>query len=182
LGQEFGGILRQKSMSLISDTRQADQIVELIEPALADMGLEIVRVLFKGGDQTVLQVMLDRADGERIDVDDCSDASRTISALLDVADPVPGSYDLEVSSPGIDRPLTRAKDFELFAGFEARVELAQAQDGQRRYVGRLKGLIGDDVCITSNGKDIALPLAAIAKAKLVLTDELIKKMATAAKS
>lgn len=163
-------------MSLISETRQTDDIFMLIEPALTAMGLEIVRVRITGRDELVLQIMLECTDGGQIDVDDCSNASRTISALLDVEDPFPGHYDLEVSSPGIDRPLTRRKDFERYAGFEARIELAKAKDGKRRYRGRIKGMARDDVQLEADGADVSLPLDSIIKAKLVLTDELIERM------
>ena len=95
-------------MSLVSDSREARRILDLVEPALMPLGLEVVRVLLTGAKHPVLQIMLDRSDGRPIDVDDCAEASRLISVLLDAEDPIPGSYDLEVSSPGIDRPLTRS--------------------------------------------------------------------------
>ncbi len=161
-------------MSLISQSKQTDQIFQLIEPAMADKGLEVVRVRILDGDDTILEIFLDRADDRHIDVDDCVSASRAISALLDIEDPIAGHYDLEVSSPGIDRPLTRPKDFERYAGFEARIELEKAKDGQRRFRGLLKGLAEDEVMLEADGKDVLLPLEAIAKAKLILTDELIK--------
>lgn len=149
----------------------------LIEPSLADLGYEIVRIRFHGDGRPVLQIMIDRADGADVTVDDCTLASRTVSALLDVADPIPGAYELELSSPGLDRPLTRAKDFESFSGNEARVELKSAIEGRRRFRGRLLGLDGDTVRMAvpleATETEFALPLAAIAKAKLVLTDELL---------
>lgn len=160
-------------MSLISQSPQTDRIFELITPALTDMELEVVQVRILDGEDTVLRILLDRTDGQHIDVDDCVTASRTISALLDIEDPISGHYDLEVSSPGIDRPLTRPKDFERFAGFEARIELEKARDGQRRFRGRLKGMNDDEVMLEANGEDVLLPLSEIAKAKLILTDELI---------
>jgi ribosome maturation factor RimP len=164
-------------MSLVSDTAQTDIVVDLIEASLADLGYEVVRVRLHGDSRTVLQVMIDRADGADVTVDDCAQVSRTVSALLDVADPIAGAYELEVSSPGLDRPLTRAKDFQSFRGNEARVELKQAVDGRRRFRGRLLGLEGDMVRMAVAGDaeetEFALPLAAIAQAKLVLTDELL---------
>ena len=101
------------------ETRQIEQ---MIEPSLAAMGYEIVRVHISGGHRPILQIMIERIDGREITVDDCADSSRAISALLDVEDPLPTAYELEVSSPGIDRPLTRPKDFERFAGHLAKIE------------------------------------------------------------
>lgn len=165
-----------RSLNLVSENTRTDQVVAIIEPSLADLGYELVRVHFGGGDRPVLQIMLDRVDGADITIDDCTLASRTISALLDVADPIPEAYELEVGSPGIDRPLTRAKDFDSFAGFEAKVELRQAVDGRRRFRGRLLGLDAGMVRLAdpdSEEEEITLPVADVAKAKLVLTDELI---------
>lgn len=164
-------------MSLVSETAQTDTVLQLIEPSLVDLGYEVVRVRFQGAGRPVLQVMIERRDGVDINVDDCALASRTISALLDVADPIAGAYELEVSSPGLDRPLTRAKDFESFSGSEARIEMKTAIDGRRRFRGRLLGIAGDTVrvavALDATETEFALPLAAIAKAKLVLTDELL---------
>ena len=163
-------------MNLISETVQTDRIVAIVEPSLGAMGYEIVRVLLRGGDRLVLQVMIDRADGETVTIDDCTEASRTVSALLDVDDPISGAYELEVSSPGIDRPLTRPKDFERFAGFEARVEVKVPVDGRKRFRGRLLGIADDAVRLAGDDAadtEISLPLAGIARAKLVLNDELL---------
>lgn len=163
-------------MNLVSDTVQTDRIVTIVEPSLAAMGYELVRVMLRGGDRPVLQVMIDRADGDEVTIDDCVDASRTMSALLDVEDPISDAYELEVSSPGIDRPLTRPKDFERFAGLEARIELKQAVEGRKRFRGRLLGLDGDIVRLVGEhapDAELSLPLAGIVRAKLVLTDELL---------
>lgn len=161
----------------MADTAQ--RIERLIEPALTAMGYELVRVAFRGGGQQTLQIMAERRDGAGMTVDDCADISRTLSALLDVEDPIAGSYTLEVSSPGIDRPLVKRADFERFAGFEARIETVQPIAGRKRFRGRLMGVVGDDVRLRepdnaegANG-ETRVPLAAIARAKLVLTDELI---------
>lgn len=149
-------------------------IERIIEPALAAMGYELVRVQLSGGHhRPTLQVMLERADGRSVVVEDCEAASRAISALLDVEDPIPSAYHLEVSSPGIDRPLTRAKDFARFAGHLARIELKLPIDGRRRFQGRLVGLKDERVLILTETGETALPMGEIAKAKLVLTDELI---------
>ncbi len=164
-------------MSLVSDTPQTDTVLQLLEPSLTDLGYEVVRVRMQGDGRPVLQIMIDRADGVDITVEDCTLVSRSASALLDVADPIPGAYELEVSSPGLDRPLTRAKDFESYTGNEARIELKAAIDGRRRFRGRLLGMAGDKVRmlvpLESVETEFELPLDAIMKAKLVLTDELL---------
>lgn len=164
-------------MSLVSDTVQTNTVLALIEPSLTDLGYEIVRIRLHGDGRPVLQIMADRADGAEIDVGDCTLVSRTVSVLLDVADPIAGAYELEVSSPGLDRPLTRAKDFQSFSGSEARVELKSAVEGRRRFRGRLLGLDGDlvrmMVPLDAVETEFALPFEAIEKAKLVLTDELL---------
>ena len=164
-------------MSLVSDTAQTNAILELIEPSLIDLGYEIVRIRYHADGRQVLQIMIDRADGAEVAVEDCTLVSRTVSVLLDVADPITDAYELEVSSPGLDRPLTRAKDFQSFSGCEARVELKSAVEGRRRFRGRLLGLDGDVVRMVvpldAVETEFALPLEAIEKAKIVLTDELL---------
>lgn len=150
------------------------RITEIIEPSINALGFELVRVSIMGKDSNVLQIMADRADGNgSINVEDCAEISRTVSALMDVEDPISGAYHLEVSSPGIDRPLTRAKDFDVWRGFEAKVELVMAQNGRRRFSGKLDGIEDDAVALIVDGERELLPLADIAKSKLVLTDELI---------
>ena len=151
----------------------AKGIEALIAPSLAAMGYRVVRAAFTGGRRATLQVMAERADDAAMSVDDCSLVSQTVSALLDVADPIAESYLLEVSSPGIDRPLFRREDYERFAGFEAKLELQQPLDGRRRFRGRLLELDGDAVKVNLGAEIVRLPLAGIARAKLVLTDELI---------
>ena len=151
-----------------------ERIERLIEPTLQDMGYNLVRVQFTGGHRAVLQIMAERADDGEMDVDDCAALSRTISALLDVEDPIASAYTLEVSSPGIDRPLVKPDDFDRFAGLEAKLELAIPLDGRKRFRGRLMGMVGDRVRIRFvGGGTVELPFADIAQAKLVLTDELI---------
>jgi len=149
------------------------RVEQIIAPTLDAMGYELVRVLLSGGRQhSRLQVMAERADQQGMTVDDCADISRAVAALLDVEDPISGSYDLEVSSPGIDRPLTRERDFVRFAGQEAKIELRQAVDGQRRYRGLLKGV--EDGCAVLEAEEgrIALPLAEIDRAKLMMPEEM----------
>ena len=153
---------------------KAAQIEALIAPSLEAMGYEIVRAMIMGGnDNPVLQIMVERLADGGMDIDDCAKVSRAISALLDVEDPISGAYTLEVSSAGLDRPLTRFKDFDRFSGFEAKVEMLEAVAGRRRYSGRLLGTEGTDVKIDTNEGVQILPFEGIAKAKLLLTDELI---------
>ncbi len=155
----------------------AAEIERLIGPSLAAMGYHIVRIHFSGGQRPVLQIMAERSDIEGVQcgmtVEDCAEISRTVSALLDVEDPLPGPYTLEVSSPGIDRPLVRKRDFERFAGFEARIEVVAPIDGRRRFKGKLLGVAGDAVRLAVDDREVNLPIADIANAKLMLTDELI---------
>ena len=152
------------------------RIDSIVAPALEAMGYELVRLHFSGGSRPVLQVMAERADRAAMTVDDCAEISRTVSALLDVEDPVEGEYTLEVSSPGIDRPLTRLTDFERFAGFEARIETRVPVEGRRRFRGWLRGVEEGTVMLAPDkaaADTVRVPYDAIQKAKLVLTDELI---------
>ena len=150
------------------------RIYEIVTPSLRDMGYDVVRIRYSGDRRPVLQIMADRLDETMIDVDDCADISRTVSALLDVEDPIDEAYNLEVSSPGIDRPLTRLRDFERFAGFEAKVELDRAVDGRRRFRGRLKGVDGETITIETETGPASFAFPAIRQAKLVMTDELLE--------
>lgn len=158
----------------------SDRIAHLIEPTLTGMGYELVRVALTGTKKAqVLQIMADRADGAAITVDDCEAISHTISAQLDVSDPIASAYTLEVSSPGIDRPLTRLKDFARFAGFEAKLQLREALEGQRNFSGLLRGVKGEEIAIdippAKGGKSglVHLPFAAIDHAKLVMSEALL---------
>lgn len=152
---------------------ETTRIETLIAPALEAMGYRIVRVTFTGSRRATLQVMAERRDDAAMTVDDCASVSHAISALLDVADPIEGSYDLEVSSPGIDRPLVRPEDYERFAGFEAKLELSEPHEGRRRFRGRIRGRKGDAVKLDLGENEVLVPFSTIAKARLVLTDELI---------
>ena len=151
------------------------RIERLIAPVVRELGFDIVRVLVLGDHRPRLQIMAEHHDGGSITVDDCADISRAVSAVLVVDDPIAGSYTLEVSSPGIDRPLVRLEDFERFAGREAKLTTARAIDGRRRFRGRLLGLDGDAVRIAVDGIEHAIAIDDIAKAKLVLTDALFGK-------
>jgi ribosome maturation factor RimP len=152
---------------------KAAAVERLIAPSLTAAGYEIVRVAFVGGPNGALQIMIERGDRSPLTVDDCAEVSRTASALLDVEDAIAGPYTLEVSSPGIDRPLTRPEDFTRFAGFEAKLETRAPIDGRKRFRGRLLGLEGDRVRIATLEGESLLPLQELQRAKLVLTDELI---------
>jgi ribosome maturation factor RimP len=158
---------------LIAETGKMSEVARLIAPSLEAMGYALVRVRLSGGGRPTLQIMAERIDGREMTVDDCADISRAVSALLDVEDPIAGAYVLEVSSPGLDRPLTRPEDFSRFAGHEAKLELADAVDGRKRFRGRLLGLEGDKVRIAAEEGESVLPVATIRSAKLVLTDALI---------
>ena len=151
----------------------------LIEPEVRTLGYDLVRVAMVGGtSDPTLQVMAERPDTRQLDLADCERISRRLSELLDLADPIAGSYRLEVSSPGIDRPLTRLRDYRDWAGHEARLTLAQPHEGRKQFAGTLQGLEGEQVLIlTRNGEAHALRFSEISSAKLLLTDKLIKATA-----
>lgn len=149
------------------------RIAEIITPVVEDMGFEVVRIRLMTGKESILQVMAQSPDGT-IEVDDCGKISTAISAVMDVEDPILDAYNLEVSSPGIDRPLTRLKDFAQWEGFEAKIETDELIDGRRRFKGQLAGVEGDEVLITISEGTIGLKFEWLSDAKLVLTDELIR--------
>jgi ribosome maturation factor RimP len=153
---------------------KAADIARLVEPVLQGMGYELVRVHYgSGSGRPTLQIMAERIDRQPMTVDDCAEISRNLSAILDVEDPLDDAYLLEVSSPGIDRPLVRPQDYERFAGFEARVELTRPIEGRRRFRGRIGELADGTVRIIESAGEYRLPLEQIDKAKLVMTDELL---------
>ena len=156
------------------------RVEQLIGPVLAEMGYDLVRVRMSGTARVTLQIMAERRDRKGMTVEDCADISHAVSALLDVEDPIHGAYTLEVSSPGIDRPLTRLEDFERFVGFEARIELKHAQTGQRRFRGRIASTANGVVRMTTKDGEIAFPFEDVQNAKLVLTDELLAAAAAEA--
>ncbi|MEX0364522.1 ribosome maturation factor RimP [Ruegeria sp. HKCCD8929] len=151
------------------------RLAEIITPVIEDMGYELVRIRLMSGKQTTLQIMADKPEGG-IEVDDCAEISNAVSATLDVEDPILDAYTLEVSSPGIDRPLTRLKDFDMFEGYEAKLETDELIDGRRRFKGELAGVEGDEVLINIPEGTIGLKFEWLSDAKLVLTDDLIKEM------
>ena len=152
-------------------------LLELLDPVAEAAGYGIVRLRLMGGAVRRLQIMAERPDGG-MEIEDCAVLSRAFSDVLDVADPVSGEYTLEVSSPGIDRPLTRLQDFATYEGLEARIELDRLVEGRRRFKGRLAGVEGQDVLIDLEGEaDVTAqaPFAWISEAKLVLTDQLMQR-------
>ena len=156
------------------------RLAEIITPVIEGMGYELVRVRLMGGKSKTVQIMAERPDG-RIEVDDCAEISTAVSAVLDVEDPIEDAYTLEVSSPGIDRPLTRLKDFVTWEGYEAKIETTELIDGRRRFKGILGGTEGDEVLIEVDEGTIGLNFDWLSDAKLVLTDELIRDVLKARK-
>ncbi len=156
----------------------AARVAALIEPVLESMGYRLVLVRLMGGNDAILEIMAERSDG-RMAVEDCEAVSHAISPLLDVHDPVEGAYRLQVSSPGIDRPLVRPADFERWAGYEAKIELKETISGRKRFRGAIEGYEDGEARIeiedSEHGRQIiGLPVALIGSAKLVLTDELVR--------
>ncbi|MBR0678251.1 ribosome maturation factor RimP [Roseomonas alkaliterrae] len=180
-GPTGGGLERGRLFCCLNDTDDLPRheglearIAESILPTLTHMGYELVRVQVSGKERPTVQVMADRADGAAFTVEDCEAISHAIGAVLDVADPIRGEWNLEVSSAGIDRPLTRAKDWNRFAGHVATVELAIPQDGRKRFRGVALGADAEHARLRlDDGSEIALRRDNIRRAKLVLTDELI---------
>ena len=151
------------------------KLAELLNPILEDLGFEMVRVRLSIGNPSTLQIMADRLDGQ-IGVDELAEINTSVGTILDVEDPIPENYTLEISSPGIDRPLTRQKDFDSFQGFEAKVETTELIDGRRRFRGVLAGVNNDEVLINLEEGTIGLKFTWLSDARLVLSDDLIKKM------
>lgn len=164
---------------LVAKTAMDRRLADIVQPVIEGLGFELVRIRLMGGATRTLQIMADKPEGG-IEVDHCGDISTAVSAVLDVEDPIEENYTLEVSSPGIDRPLTRLKDFEMWKGWEARVETTELIDGRRRFKGTLGGVEGDEVLIQlDEGKEpvtIGLQFDWLSDAKLILTDELISEM------
>jgi len=160
---------------LIAKTSIDQRLAEILAPVIEGMGFELVRVRLMSGKSKTLQIMAERPNG-RIEVDDCAEISTMVSATLDVEDPIEDAYTLEVSSPGIDRPLTRLKDFETWQGYEAKLETTELIDGRRRFKGILAGVEGDEALIEIAEGTIGLKFEWLCDAKLLLTDDLIREM------
>lgn len=156
---------------------QVERISERILPTLKAMGFELVRIRLFSGRSPTLQIMAERADGT-MSIGDCTELSRALSDLFELEDPIAGAYRLEVSSPGIDRPLTRTKDYTLWVGHEAKIEMRRLIDGRKRFRGEIKGVEDTDILLEMPGEPasviVRLPFAEIEEAKLVITDKLLK--------
>jgi ribosome maturation factor RimP len=170
--------------TLRGKTQEDRDLIEMLDPVAETVGYEIVRLRLMGGaEQRRLQIMAERplqedGSGGDMNVEDCARLSRAVSEILDAADPITGEYTLEVSSPGIDRPLTRLKDFEDYAGLDARIELDRVAEGRKRFKGELAGIEDDQVGLNIEGEDdvtVYFPFAWIIDAKLVMTDSLMKR-------
>ena len=153
--------------------QRQNPVYDLVAPIIESMGFDVVRVMLMGGQRQTLQIMIERKDGNNLVVDDCAAVSRAISDILDEKDPIDGEYSLEVSSPGIDRPLTKPDHFARFVGYETKIETDESVEGRKRFKGRILALDeGNVIRFDMDGKEYHIPFDAIAKAKLVLNDEL----------
>jgi ribosome maturation factor RimP len=157
---------------LVAKTAIDRRLAAIVTPTIEGMGYELVRLRLMGGKRHLLQIMADRPAGG-IEVEDCARISRAVSAVLDVEDPIASEYTLEVSSPGIDRPLTRLKDFERWGGYEAKLETSELIDGRRRFKGVLAGVADGEVLVELPEGTIGLQFDWLTDAKLVLTEALI---------
>lgn len=179
--QRATSVFEDKDMTkrFVEETGKAGEIARLIEPAIEELGFLLVRVKVSGRDGCTLQVMAERANGD-VGIEDCAKISRWLSPLLDAHDPFPQGYRLEVSSPGIDRPLVRPRDFEDWTGYEAKIELKELIDGRKRFRGTIDGFQDDEVRLHLTIEDgeepivVGFPMGLIADAKLVLSDDLLK--------
>jgi ribosome maturation factor RimP len=176
---------RASDARFIGETGLAAQIAAIAEPVLADLGFRLVRIVLSGRSGSTVQIMAERPDG-MLTVEECAEISRRLSPVLDAHDPIQGQYTLEVSSPGIDRPLVRPSDFEAWAGYEAKIEMKELISGRKRFRGMLEGVEGDEVCIEVEidqiGRQVVgLPIGLIGEARLMLTDELIREALRRAK-
>lgn len=174
-----------RTQRFIRETGLAGEIAALVEPTIEDLGFRLVRVQIHGRDGQTVQIMAERPDGT-MSIEDCETISRQLSPLLDAHDPLPGSYRLEISSPGIDRPLVRPSDFEDWAGYEAKIELKELVSGRKRYRGVLEGYEDGEVRLECTldqlgTQVLGFPVDLIAEARLVLTDELIRESLNRAK-
>jgi ribosome maturation factor RimP len=163
---------------LITDTGVAARVAAIAEPVLEGLGLRLVRVRISGADGCTVQIMAERPDGS-MSIEDCEDTSRALSPVLDVADPIERAYRLEISSPGLDRPLVRKSDFDRYAGNVVRIEMEVPVNGRKRFHGMLNGTDGEAARLTRDDTaegeeaDVLLPIADMNDAKLVLTDDLV---------
>jgi ribosome maturation factor RimP len=150
-----------------------ERVIALIEPTASGLGYRVVRVRLSGNRRKRLQIMAERKSDGQMGIDDCGRLSRALSPVFDLEDPVQGEYDLEISSPGIDRPLMRIEDFERFIGFDAKLETAVPINNQRRWKGVIKAVDGDEITLVGEHGEVNLKFSALSDARLVLTDKLI---------
>lgn len=160
-----------KGLNYMKKTPLENRLYTIVEPVLKDMGFTLVLLEFKSG---VLQILAENPVNGNLSLDDCTAINKAISPLLEVEDPIPGAYTLEISSPGIDRPLLSSADFVKYAGFEAKVELDSPLEGQKRFRGKIIGADSEFAALIVDGVEHRLELANMKKARLVLTDDLIK--------
>ena len=173
------------SERFLHETGLAAEFAHIAEPVLEGLGFRLVRVNVSGATERIVQIMAERPDGS-MSVDDCEMISKGLSPVIDVADPLSGKYRLEISSPGIDRPLVRPSDFEDWAGHEAKIELKEPVDGRKRFKGVLEGFEDGEVRMAAEAgslgvQNLGFPIALVAEARLVLTDDLIRDALTRAK-
>ncbi len=150
-----------------------ERVIALVEPTASGLGFRVVRVRVSGNRRKRLQIMAERLSDGEMGIDDCTRLSRALAPVFDLEDPIPGEYDLEISSPGIDRPLMRIEDFERFVGHAAKIETAAMTDGQRRYKGVIASVDGDVIVLETDTGEARLNFSALSDARLVLTDKLI---------
>ena len=149
---------------------------DMLEPVISELGYETVRIITIGQENPTLQIMIDRLDGKDIVVEDCAKVSRKVSEVLDEKDPIKDQYNLEVSSPGLDRPLTKPEHFARFAGYEAKVETDELIENRKRFKGKIISIDGENtIRFEMDGTEYAIPFDAVSKAKIVITDELLQK-------
>jgi len=156
-----------------------NKVKDIVSPIVADLGLDLVcvNIIGEGGSRNV-QIMAEDPETRRLGIDKCTELTKAISAIMDVEDPINGAYRLEVSSPGIDRPLVKKQDFETYKDLEAKIEtMVPAENGQKRFRGRILGLENDDILLATDQGDVVIAFDNVAKAKLVMTDELLKRTA-----
>jgi ribosome maturation factor RimP len=173
-------LLTDSEPRIVAETGTEARIARIVEPVIEGLGYRLVRVRLSSMNGATLQIMAERPDGS-MTVEDCEILSRDLSPALDVEDPIDRAYHLEVSSPGIDRPLVRRSDFDRWAGHEAKIELARMLEGRKRFRGKLAGIEGDSILLdvprdgAEDPERVRLPAADLGEARLVLTDELIRE-------
>ncbi len=159
-----------------------EKLENIIEPVIKNMGYELVRVKLSGDKRKTLQIMAERLDGKPMGIEDCSDISKQISAVLDVEDPISERYNLEVSSPGLDRPLTKLKDFIKFKGFIVKMQTLNLVENRKKFTGIIKDIIKDEeILLDVEGKEFLIPFNVIDNAKLVITDDMLKQLCSSNK-